>query len=106
MKTIKLELDFMIGPIVKDVFSISKGTLVTGVPQIDENEAINKLNDRISSLYSSFYDFDGMSACSFNYQRAAENKNSLNELINDLIHKLNAVNDGSYVLDNKINVDF
>lgn len=31
MKTIKLELDFLIGPIVKNVYSVSRNKLVTGV---------------------------------------------------------------------------
>lgn len=37
MKTIKLELDFLIGPIVKDVFSVSQNKLITGVDSIDNN---------------------------------------------------------------------
>ena len=47
MKIIKLELDFLIGPIIKDVFSISKNKLVTGVDVIDNDSEINNLNDTI-----------------------------------------------------------
>ncbi len=58
MKVVKLDLDFLIGPIVKDVFSESKNVLVTGVDVIDNDEVIADLDKRIMELYSSFYSFD------------------------------------------------
>ena len=66
MKTLKLELDFLIGPIVKDVFSASKNKLITGVEVIDNDLELNELNEKASALYSSFYEFDEDEACDFN----------------------------------------
>ena len=57
MKIIKLELDFLNGPIVKDVFSTSKNKLVTGIDIIDNDFELNDLNEKASALYSSFYEF-------------------------------------------------
>lgn len=54
MRVIKIELDFLIVPIIKDVFDTSKMEIVTGVSLIDNNNEINALNDEISTLYSSF----------------------------------------------------
>ena len=107
MKTITLELDFLIGPIVKDVFSISKNKLVTGVDVIDNSHSINELNDKISSLYSSFYDFDSDDkACEFNVKEANEHKEELSILISELLSELNRLNDGSFEIINKINFDW
>lgn len=107
MKTIKLELDFLIGPIMKDVFSVSQNKPITGVDLIDNNEAINELNDKISALYSSFYDFDsGDEPCTFNVKLAKESKNQLVELIDELLSMLQAVNDGGFKIVNNINLDW
>ncbi len=107
MKTIKLELDFLIGPIMKDVFSVSQNKPITGVDLIDNNEAINELNNKISALYSSFYDFDsGDEPCTFNVELAKENKDRLVKLIDDLLSMLQAVNDGSFEIVNNINLDW
>lgn len=107
MKTIKLELDFLIGPIVKDIFSVSQNKPITGIDSIDNNESINELNDKISALYSSFYDFDsGNEACRFNVELAKENKEQLSQLIDELISMLQTANDGTFEIVNNINLDW
>lgn len=107
MKTIKLELDFLIGPIIKDIFSVSQNKLITGVDSIDNNKSINELNDKISSLYSSFYDFDsGDESCRFNIESAKEHKDELLRLIDDLLLMLQDSNDGSFEIVNNINLDW
>lgn len=105
MRTIKLELDYLIGPIIKDVFDTSKNELKTGVDIIDNDEIVNELNNKIMSLYSSFYDFDKAS-CSFDVEVAKEHKTELTELTNKLIERLNFINDGSFEIDNQIKIDF
>ena len=96
MKTIKLELDFLIGPIVKDVFSTSKNKLVTGIDIIDNDFELNDLNDKASALYSSFYEFDENEACRFNNVIAKEHLNELKDLIIKIKNRLNILNDGSF----------
>ena len=106
MEIVKLELDFLVGPIVKEVFNESKNKLITGIDLIDNDNRINELNDEISALYSSFYDFDSGESCKFNVELAKENKSKLVKLIDDLIVMLKSVNDGSFMVVNNINLDF
>lgn len=107
MKTIKLELDFLIGPIVKEVFSTSQNKLITGVDVIDNNKSINDLNDKISSLFSSFYDFESDDeSCKFNIELAKDYKSQLANLIDELLLMLQNVNDGSFEICNNINLDW
>ncbi len=77
MKAIKLELDFLNGPIVKDVFSVSKNKLVTGIDIIDNDFELNDLNEKVCALYSSFYEFDKNETCRFNSTIAKEHLNEL-----------------------------
>jgi len=102
MKTLKLELDFLIGPIVKDVFSTSKNKLVTGVEVIDNDLELNELNEKASALYSSFYEFDEDVACRFNSKIAKEHLDELKELITKIKNRLNILNDGSFELSDMI----
>lgn len=105
MVTIKLELDFLIGPIIKDVFDAEKNELVTGVAIVDNDEIIDELNNKIMSLYSSFYSFD-KDSCSFDVDVAKGCKTELVELIKQLLERLNFINDGSFEIDNQINIGF
>lgn len=45
MKIIKLELDFLIGPIIKDVFSTSNNKLVTDIDIIDDDLVSKQLHE-------------------------------------------------------------
>ena len=102
MKTLKLELDFFVGPIVKDVFSASKNKLITGVEVIDNDLELNELNEKASALYSSFYEFDEDEACRFNSAIAKEHLDELKELIAKIKNRLNNLNDGSFELNDMI----
>lgn len=102
MKTLKLELDFLIGPIVKDVFSASKNKLITGVEVIDNDLELNELNEKASALYSSFYEFDEDEACRFNSTIAKEHLDELKEIITKIKTRLNILNDGSFELSDMI----
>ena len=98
MKTINLEFDFLMGPIVKDMYSVSKNKLVTGIDLIDNDEELTILNEKASSLYSSFYEFDKDDLCNFNTNLAKEHANELLELINKIKSRINSLNDGSIVI--------
>ena len=102
MKTLKLELDFLMGPIVKDVFSASKNKLITGVEVIDNDLELNELNEKASALYSSFYEFDEDEACRFDSTIAKEHLVELKELITKIKTRLNIINDGSFELSDMI----
>ena len=96
MKTIKLEFDFLIGPIVKEIFSTSKNKLVTGIDVVDNDKELNELNEKACSLYSSFYEFDKDAACTFNVEIAKQHKEELSKLVDKILSKLDSLNDGTY----------
>jgi len=96
MKTIKLEFDFLIGPIVKDLFSASKNKLVTGVDVIDDDSTLNELNEKACALYSACYEFDSEGGCVFNSELAKQHKDELSDLMSRIIKRLSEVNNGSF----------
>ncbi len=90
-ENIKIGIRFLIGPIVKDVFSASKNDL-----------ELNEWNEKASALYSSFYEFDEDEACRFNSIIAKEHLDELKELITKIKNRLNILNDGSFELSDMI----
>ncbi len=96
MKTIKLEFDFLVGPIIKDVFSTSKNKLVTGIEVIDNDSELDELNEKACSLYSSCYEFDNDNACTFSLELARQHKNELLAIMSKIIERLNSIKDGSF----------
>jgi len=100
MKIIRIELDFLFGPIVKDEFDVTKNETVTGVSAIDSDEELQILNAEISNLYSSFYDFNVKNQpCLFNKTKFNDNKQKLLILLEQLTERLNTINDGSFTIE-------
>ena len=48
-------LDFISGPNQKDIYDTTRKELVTGIDVVDNDEYIQKLNNKIQDLYSSYY---------------------------------------------------
>lgn len=55
MKILKVMLDFISGPLWKDVFDTQKKELVTGIEVVNNDEYLQKLNEEIQALYSFYY---------------------------------------------------
>ena len=71
------------------------------IPIIDNDKEINILCDKIKNMYSSYYEFNTHNvACWFNSKKAENEKLILKEMINELISKLNEINDGSFIVEN------
>ena len=102
MKTIKMELDFLIGPIVKDVYGVSKKKLLTGIDVIDNDVELSELNEKASMLYSSFYVFDKENACNFDNMIAKEHIKELKDLIAKIKERMNELNDGSFEINDLV----
>lgn len=97
MKTITLELDYLIGPIMKDIYDESLNQLITDIPVIDNDDVLNELNSEISNLYSDCYEFDSHDkGCYFNKETLRANKETLIKLMDKLNKRLNEINDGSF----------
>ncbi len=100
---VKLQLDYAFGPIWGQYVDPVEIKLYTGIDVIDNNAEIQELNDKICGLFSSFYDPD--QCYDFDYDLARSKKPELVSMINQLIDMLNKVNDGSFVIINKLDRD-
>lgn len=55
MKKLIIMLDFISDPLWKDIYDTKKKELVTGIDVVDNDEYIQKLNNEIQDLYSSYF---------------------------------------------------
>ncbi|MBQ6004909.1 MAG: hypothetical protein IJL14_01520 [Selenomonadaceae bacterium] len=102
MKTIKILLDFLAGPIWKPYYNSKTNKDSTGVDVVDNDEEIAKLNDEIQDLYSSYYYFDyNGQACYFDEKQERADKDKMLSLLNKLNNRLNEINDGSFIVDDR-----
>ncbi len=53
MKTIRIELDYMDGPIWKDFYDATTKSDTTGVPVVDNDEKLKSIAQEISNMFDS-----------------------------------------------------
>ena len=95
---VKIQLDFLQGPIW--ISDVETGQPMTGIDIIDNDEKLRKINYEISTLYSSYYEFDSHDqACWFNEEQEKKDKEKMISLLKKLIDRLNEINDGSFVVE-------
>lgn len=95
MKTLKITLDFLAGPLWKDEFI--DGEPQTSIPVIDNDETLQALNNQICELYSSCYEFDSHDLpCWFNEEQEKADKQKMLDLLGRLNAQLTEINDGSF----------
>lgn len=99
MKEIIIRMDYLHGPIIKDEFDVKQNQLVTGIDIIDNDLALQVLNDKAEEIYSSLYEFDKCGQpCVFNKNKFEAEKPKLLALISTIIQRLDAINDGSFIV--------
>lgn len=99
-RTLKISLDFLAGPLRKDE-SID-GETRTGIPAIDNDAALQTLDDQICELYDSYYEFDSHDqACWFNEEQEKADKPLMLEPLGKLNARIAELNDGSFVVDDR-----
>lgn len=97
-RTLKISLDFLAGPLWKG--ELIDGETLTDIPVIDNDAALQVLNDQICELYSSYYEFDSHDqACWFNEEQEKADKPLMLELLGKLNARIAELNDGSFVVD-------
>ncbi len=103
MKTLKLQLDFLAGPLRKDVWDVDKNTVTTGIPAVDGDERLAELDAEIQALFSSYYEFDSHDqACWFDEDRQKADRDKRLALLASLNQRLAEINDGSFVVDDEL----
>lgn len=100
MKTLLISLDFLAGPLWTDEFI--DGERRTGIPVIDNDEALQALNDQIRELHSSYYEFDSHDLpCWFNDEKEKADRPRMLELPGRPNARIAELNDGSFVVDDQ-----
>ena len=95
---VRIQLDFLQGPIW--ISDAETGQPMTGIDIIDNDEKMRKINYEISTLYSSYYEFDSHDqACWFNEEQEKKDKEKMISLLKQLIDRLNELNDGSFLVE-------
>lgn len=98
MKTVKIMLDYLNGPIWMSDFKTGKPE--TGIAIVDNDEDLRKINAEISEMFDSYYEFDTHDvACWFNEEQEKADKQKMLDLLAKLNARLNEINDGSFVVE-------
>ncbi|WP_308545140.1 hypothetical protein [uncultured Sneathia sp.] len=102
MKELRIMLDFISGPIWKDIYDTKKKELVTGIDVVDNDECVQKINDEIQDLYSSYYKIDyNDEPVYFDKEQEKKDKYKMLTLLEKLKKRLYEINDGSFEIDDK-----
>ena len=104
-KEIKIKLDYSHGPIWKDHFDIATGEWKTGVNCIDQDKALQLLNDEAERMYSSLYSFGTDTPCQFDEEKFNIIKGQLLSIIQTIILRLNAIQDGSFYISDEASME-
>lgn len=99
LKVIVIQLGYMEGPIL---MSDVTGTPTTSIYCIDSDREVTTLNLQIRSMYNAYYevDFDG-NILRFNQEKEKSDKDILLGSLKRLVNRLNEINDGSYVVEDR-----
>lgn len=102
MKKLIIMLDFISGPLWKEIYDTKKKELVTGIDVVDDDGYIQNLNDEISDLYSSYYKINyNDEPVYFDKEQEKKDKYKMLDLLGKLIKRLDEVNDGSFEIDDR-----
>lgn len=102
MKTLRIMLDYLAGPIWQEYFDPVTGKDSTRIPVVDNDEELWKINDEIQELFCSYYYFDYKGqACWFDFEQERADKEKMLELMKKLRDRLDEINDGSFTIDDR-----
>lgn len=102
MKKLIIMLDFVSGPLWKDIYDTKKKELVTGIDVVDNDEYIQNLDDKISNLFSSYYKINyNDEALYFDKEQEKKDKYKMLDLLEKLRKRLDELNDGSFEIDDR-----
>lgn len=105
MKELILALDWLDGPILAE--RDEKGRYTTGIKVIDEGKICRQLDAKIYNLYDNenVYDSNGVPR-SINQKKKDRDKAEMLNLIDSLKKRLAEINDGSFVVVDKVRGEY
>lgn len=100
---IQIGLEFVFGPLLKDEQD-EFGNESTGSKLVDNDKLVQSLDKEINILWCSLYSEDQKSPDGLHFDKAREKELApqLLEMINELIKRLNEINDGSFEIQDMI----
>lgn len=99
MFTIKLMNEYLHGPIwVYD----GEGFVRRKFDLVYDDVELRELNEKAQMLYDSFYSFNEEEACVFDDDGYKAHHNEMLDIVNKILARLDAINDGSFVVENYI----
>ncbi|MBR1689204.1 MAG: hypothetical protein IJ713_00345 [Oscillibacter sp.] len=98
MKTLKLYLDFLAGPVWKRYFNEEKGCGVTGIDVVDNDAKLWELNQMVQDMYTSCYQFD-VGDQPFIFTTEGLDKKAMMDAMQRVKDRLAEINDGSFVIE-------
>ena len=102
MKKLEIILDLDDGPVVTKYYDEKTDRLLTGIDVVDNDEYIQKLNNEIQNLYSSYYKINyNNHPVYFDKDQEKKDKYKMLDLLGKLMKRLYEVNDGSFEIDDR-----
>ena len=81
------------------MYDIKTGKWLTGISCIDEDNAIQILNNEAMEMYETLYSFNTENqGCQFNSDRFIQIKPQLHSIVQSIISRLSVINDGSFIV--------
>ena len=107
MKIVKLDLDYLSGPIWGDIYSVELHKSITGIDIVDNDNILQELNNQIQDLYLTYYEFGkDPQTCLFNKDRQKQDKERMLSLLSKLKARFNEINDGSFEIEDLITPEY
>lgn len=102
MQEVIIKLDYLNGPIWKNIFNVKNNKKITGIDKIDNDIIIQALDEKACEIYSSLYKFDTQnSACIFDEKAFESAKPQLSKLIQAISDRLEIINHGEFTVLNE-----
>ena len=102
MKKLEIILDLGDGPVVSKYYDEKSDRLLTGIDVVDNDKYIQKLNNEIQNLYSSYYKINyNNKPVYFDKDQEKKEKYKMLDLLGKLVKRLDEVNEGSFEIDDR-----
>ena len=98
MKTVRILLDYLDGPIWPGYYNEKTDTKSTGVDIVDKDDKLKVIAQKISDMFDSYYIIDEKEGVSFNYEQERKDRDKMLSLLAELNKRLEEINDGSFIV--------
>lgn len=101
-KIVEILLDIWAGPIWGCYYDDERKAYDYDIDLIENDKKLLDLHQEIQNLYSSYYHFDYKDLpCYFDKEQEKKDKEKMLNLFQQLINRLNEINDGSFEIDDR-----